>query len=272
MNYFYLFLLTFGLLACGNDSEESTESSTESPEEIQAATDFNTRAKREIEAKLQIPPTEKYDFRIYKSYINSDTIEDAIVTVNRLAFAKAEAAKSGKADKSSEVGYMGNYNYFLYYDGARDLFSVPIPCPSTPGRPLDISFEHIISPTRNDVIVDYRIRNSGWRSYFSVLNESDIALVFQWKMFDNIGTDTPEALKHVIQSGKNAEAKDIFIYESALDNHSKNIPDIYQYVPTMTKQGKLVYQFTYDPRFGKYKLVSEDKNIPIRNRAIYQGK
>ncbi len=259
------------LVACSNETEE-TAATNETEETTVAETDFNARVKREIEAKLQIPPTEVYDFRVFKAHINSDTIEDAIITVNRLQFAKAEAVKQGKVDKSSEIGYMGNYNFFLYYDGQRDLFSVPIPCPSSPGRPLDVTFENITSPTRKDVVIGYRIRNSGWKSYFSVLNESDLALIFQWKEFDNIGLETPEAILHRFEPGQGGESMDIVLYESKIDNYSMNVPDIYQYVPTIQSKGKELYRFTYDSNFGKFKLIGDSKNIPLRNRAIYQGK
>lgn len=263
-----LFLATL-LTSCG-DSDDSTD---ETPVEgKQVETDFNSRARREVMAKLNIPATEKCEISVYREHINADTILDAIVTVNRLEFAMDEAIREGKQAKRAEMGFLGNYNFFFYYDGAKDAFSVPIPAPSSPGRPLDISFQNILSPVQKDVIIDYRIRNSGWRSYFSVLNESDLALVFQWKVFDYVGNDVPEALLHKIVSNPNSFYKDIYIYESQIDNYNKDVADVYKYVPGITKEGKIQYKFTFDDRFGKYKLLEGNPGNAIIPRIPKSAK
>lgn len=251
-----ILILFSGLLlfSCG-ETETEDEVVDQEAKEQQSETEFYNRSKREVMAKLNIPPNEKFVMKVYREAINSDTLMDAIVTVNRLDFAMEEAIRSGNQAKKAEVGFMGNYNYFLYYDGAKDQFSVPIPVPSTPGRPLDVSFANILSPTRKDVIIEYRVRNSGWKSYFSVFNDADLALVFQWKYFDKAGDDKPEALLHKVVYSDDSRYGDIYIYNSEIDGYNKNIGDIYQYVPSITKEKGLLYQFTFDPRFGKYKLV-----------------
>lgn len=253
MNYLTFFaglLLTALLTACG--SGESTDPTAEQPDKITET--FEERTEREIAAKLELPATEDYTLKVYKAYINSDTIEDAIVTVNRMQFAMDEAIRSGKTAKAEELGYMGNYNFFFYYDGALDTYSVPIPVPSSPGRPLDVSFASVTSLNRKDIVIDYRIRNSGWRSYFAVLNERDLLLVFQWKQFDKLGTNEPEALYHDLQESPDGLSKEIVIFESSLDNNQSGIKDIYSFEPKITKKGKQQYRFFYDPRSAKYAL------------------
>ncbi len=262
MKYPLVLIGLFALLSCG-DSDDTTAVTEESTEEVQETTDFAMRARKVAMAKLNIPANEKFDFKVYREEINSDTIEDAIITINRMQFAMDEAIRTGKQAKMAEIGFMGSYNFFIYYDGATDQFSVPLPVPSTPGRPLDVSFENILSDTRKDIVIDYRIRNSGWRSYFSVFDETDLALVFQWKYFDKAGEDKPEALLHKYVQNETSLTKDIYIYESQIDGYNKEIGDMYAYVPSITKAGKLLMRFTFDPRFRKYKLIDEGGNSPM---------
>lgn len=127
---------------------------------------------------------------------------------------------------------------------------------------MDVKFESIVSPTRKDVIIDYRIRNSGWRSYLTVLNERDLALVFQWKLFDNVGTDQPEALLHKTVLNPDGIGKDIAIYSSEIDGYNKQIPDVYQYVPSISKPNEILFKFFFDRSGGKFRLYKEfNKNI-----------
>jgi hypothetical protein len=218
---------------------------------------FAQRMKREIEAKLKISGTEKYTSRTYYAYINGDTIKDVLITVNRMEFAMDEAIKSGQTAKAEEMGYVGPYNFFFYYDGALDLLSDPVPVPSSPGRELDVTFTPITSPTKQDIIIDYRIRNSGWRSYFTSSGEGTLSLMFQWKWFDYVGEDTPEALNHVLEDNPEGIGRDIAIYQSSIDHYSKEVGDIYKYQPEITQKGALVYRFFFDPRVGKYRLYSD---------------
>lgn len=241
-------------LRCGDESSDMAPTDVANDTKKES---FDARVNREVREKLSIPANEKYTVRIYREYINSDTIKDAIITVNRMDFAMNEAIRTKKEAKMAELGFIGNYNFFLYYDGELDKISVPLPVPSSPGRELDVQFKSILSPTRKDIIIDYRIRNSGWRSYFSVLNERDLALVFQWKMFDNIGNNTPEALFHDIVQNPDGITYDIAIFSSDINGYNKNIPDIYQYVPSITNKKELLYKFFFDRSGGKFRLYPE---------------
>jgi hypothetical protein len=254
----FFFLPLFFLASCGGEEVDETTENTDDETEVEGQeteTEFFNRSRREVIAKLKIPANENFKMQVYREEINSDTITDAIITVNRLDYAMEQAIKSGKQAKMAQIGFMGNYNYFLYYDGATGQFSVPIPVPSTPGRPLDVTFEHILSPVRKDVIIEYRVLNSGYKSYFSVFNERDLLLVFQWKYFENAGDDVPTALLHKIVEQPNSRYKDIYIYNSEIDNYNKNIGDMYQYTPKITKEKEILYKFTFDPRFTKYRLI-----------------
>lgn len=249
-------ILSILLFSCGETEEQVVENPVEASKPGELNLDFDQRAKREVEAKLQIPRNERYTFQVYKEYINADSIQDAIITVNRYDFAINEAIHNGKQAKMAEIGFLGNYNFFFYYDGATDQFSVPLPVASSAGRPLDVRFQTLVSPTQKDVIIGYRIRNSGWSCYYSVLNETDLGLVFRWKNFDYVGEDTPEAFLFDYEDSKEYIGKDILIYTSEIDGYSKNVTDIYHYIPSITKRNKLEYRFYFDERYGKFKLYS----------------
>lgn len=247
-------LLTVLFVQCGGETQ--TEPAQEKAAKPVKNEPFDKRYKSEIETKLSIGDKEKYSYHVYKAFINADSIEDAIITVNRMQYAEDEAIKSGKVTKSVEMGYVGNYNYFFYYDGAIDQISDPITVPSSPGRELDISFASITSPEKQDIIIDYRIRNSGWRSYFTSTSEGHLSLMFQWKWFDYVGEAVPEALNHVLEPSPEGQSQDISIYQSAIDGYSPEVKDVYAYVPKITKKGALMYRFFYDPAVSKFRIYS----------------
>jgi len=251
-----LLFLTLIIASCSN--EKKTTDPVEDPAKALQNLPFEQRYKREIVEKLNIGSKEKYTMHVYKAFINSDSIEDAIITVNRLQFAEDEAIKSGKTAKAAELGFTGNYNYFFYYDGSLDQISDPVPVPSSPGRPLDVSFVSISSPTKKDIVIDYRIRNSGWRSYFTSTGDGTLALMFQWKWFDGIGEENPEALNHVLDPSPEGISQDISIYASSIDNHSTEIKDVYTFVPTITQKGALQFRFFYDSRISKFRIYSPE--------------
>ncbi len=240
------------LFSCTNTKKELTVEDekveiTEKPKNES----FEERMTREIISSLNIPSSEKYTLEIHKVFLNDDPIEDAIITVNRLEFARSEAAKSGSTAKMAEIGFMGPYNYFFYFDGSLDKLSVPIPVQSTPGRKLEASFVNLLSDKRKDVVLEYRVRNSGYKAYYSVINGTNLSLVFQWKWFDFAGESKPEALFHKLVPNKEKGGNDIEIYESVLENNSE-VKDIYEFTPKISKQTKKIHHFFYAPQLGKF--------------------
>lgn len=263
--------LLFVVLTSCDGPAKTDPAVTEDPNAPKKNESFTQRAKREIQAKLDMAGTEKYSMRTYWAYINEDTTKDAIITVNRMEFAMDEAIRTKKTAKAEELGYLGNYNFFFYYDGAIDLISDPVPVPSSPGRELDVTFRSITSPSKKDIIVDYRIRNSGWRSYFTATGQGALSLMFQWKWFDHIGEANPEALNHVLETSPEGIMQDISIYESTIDNPPATIKNVYDYEPAITKKGALLYRFFYDPRVRKYRLYNKQMLRDMGLNAIGEG-
>lgn len=212
---------------------------------------FDQRIKREAESKLSIPATEDYTLQVYKQHLNSDNSKDAIITVNRYQFALEEAAKAPNPAQIAELGYTGNYNFFFFYDGKTKLLSAPIAVPSSPKAPLKVNFENIQSEVYKDATFEYHIRNSAFKNFYS-LNTQQIQLIFQWKLFDYLGTNTPEANYLEYADGTMSMFKDILIFKGSIRNYTPIIEDIYTYNPVIDKQGSMLYRFFYDPRTGKY--------------------
>lgn len=238
------------LLACTAKPEEKNVFGQETKQKETADLKFEERVKREVEAKLNIPATEKYKLEVKKAHLNADEKEDAIITVNRLELAEKEAAED-KTGNRTKLGYMGNYNSFFYYDGKLDKISVPTAIGSSGKTPLKVSFDNIQSEIYQDLIVEYRIRNSAFRNYYLIENGT-LVLVFQWKLFDMVGDETYEANYIVYEPGSLSLAKDILIYKGKIKNYSTKIPDIYRYDPEIQKGGPLIYRFFYDPGTMKY--------------------
>ena len=236
------------LFSCGEPQTEEKDPAEENVEQSKTENKFEDRVRREVEAKLGIPATENYHIEIKKGHLNADEHEDAVISVNRHQLAEEEASK----DKTrKELGYMGNYNYFIYYDGKIDRVSIPMPIASSGKTPLKISFDNVQSEIYQDLIVEYRIRNSAFRNYYLIENGS-LVLVFQWKLFDMVGTDNYEANYITYGTGSRSLAKDILIYKGKIKNYSTKIPNIYTYDPEIEKNGEELYRFFYDPGTMKY--------------------
>ena len=198
---------------------------------------------------LFIGDKEKYSFEIFKEHLNGDTVIDAIITLNRLEYAKLKAEQMGNPLKAKEIGYMGPFNAFFLFDGKTNKLSSPLVVPSSPLQPLKVSFENITSIDFKDILVDFRIRNSSFKEVYFILNKFP-KLVFEWTNFDGLGTSNEEAYVFDFQAGENA-IKDISIYEGKIDNLPPNA-NPFSYEPKIINQKKKIKTFFYIASEGKY--------------------
>lgn len=243
-------LFIFALVSC-NEQESKTRNTLFKEDKPVVNESFEEQLVREIEGKLQIPRNEKYITKVYKAHLNSDNAVDAIITVNRYEFALSEASASPNPAKVAELGYTGNYNHFFYYDGLLKKFSNPIAVASSPKAPLKVVFENIQSDVFKDITIEYRIRNSAFRNYY-LIHQGAIQLMFQWKLFDAIGTSNPEVNFIAMDKGSRSSFKDILIYPGKIVNYSPAISDIYTYNPSIVQNGAMVYRFFFEPSTLKY--------------------
>lgn len=245
--FIILFLSCLIFLGCTEEIEEE-----ESTKNNQKTEPVEAIAKRFVESKLEIIPSEKYKLKIFKSQLDGDNHEDAVVTVNRYNFAVEKAAQSKNPGKVAEIGYMGPYNYLFYYDGATGTMSGPMEIPSTPISPLKISFEKVMSDAYSDVVVSYRIRNSCYKSIYTIQNQKP-RLVFSWNVFDGFGTPEAKAVHFVYETTAVSLPKDIRIMKAKIvTSHEKQDYNVDE--PKLEKLNEEEYRFFYNPKEGKYAI------------------
>jgi len=248
-NLLFLFAFLLVLSSCKDVQEENGKVVDESqlPEDHG---DLNTYAKRHVEGQLRIAANEKYELKIYKENLDEDDKVDAIITVNRLNFAIEEAANSANPAKRAEIGYMGNFNFFFYYDGAKDLISPPIVVASSPLLPLKVSFENISSNNYKDILIDFRIRNSSFKDFFTIINGIP-RRVFEFRNFDGIGTTKSECYAFQYTAGSYSASKDIQVVKANFSSIPKDA-DLNIFEPVIKPTNELLYTFFYVPQEGKY--------------------
>jgi outer membrane lipoprotein-sorting protein len=244
---FILFSTSILLFSCNEEEEiESTQNISEKKEPVESI------AKRFIESKLEISAAEKYKLEIYKSQLDGDNEEDAIVAVNRYNYAVEKAGQSKNPGKVAEIGYMGPYNYIFYYDGATGIMNGPMEIPSTPISPLKISFEKVMSEAYSDVVVSFRIRNSCFKHIYTIQNKKP-RLVFGWKLFDGFGTPDAKGVHLVFETTAVSLPKDIRVMKaniiSATTEQNYDVDE-----PVMEKLNEEEYRFIYNPKEGKYAI------------------
>ena len=199
---------------------------------------------------LFISEEENYEIMVFKEYLNQDSIIDAIITINRLDFAKQKAQESEKPIKAKEIGYMGPFNAFYFYNGATNQISNPIVVPSSPLVNLKINFENISNNEYKDVLVDYRIRNSSTRQVYFLYGMVP-SLVFEHTIFDELGTNNKVAYSFNYKPGTQSEIKNILLTQGQI----KRIPeqsDLFTFEPEIINTKKTVQEFFFIPGQGKY--------------------
>lgn len=207
---------------------------------------------RHIEGNLGIPRTEKYNFAIHKSNLNGDDSLDYIITVNRLEFALDEAIRSGNVAKRAEMGYMGNFNYYFYMDGLTKEISTAIPVPSSPYAELEVNFNPIKTDAYNDFTVDFRIRNSKFRRFYTIINSLP-RQTFETKIFDGLGESETEAYIVKYEPGTFTLAKDIVIFKGKLAHVKVNSPnEVYDINPEISETGVLDRRWYFSDAQNKY--------------------
>ncbi len=199
---------------------------------------------------LFISEEENYEIMVFKENLNQDSIIDAIITINRLAFAKQKAQESEQPIKAKEIGYMGPFNAFYFYNGATNQISNPIVVPSSPLVNLKISFENISNNSYKDILVDYRIRNSSTRQVYFLYGMVP-SLVFEHTIFDELGTNNKVAYSFNYKPGTQSEIKNILLTQGQI----KRIPwqsDLFTFAPEIINTKKTVQEFFFIPGQGKY--------------------
>lgn len=237
------------LFSCGNEKPGEETDKTENPATTEVGT-VESLATGHIERVLGIPGNEKYSLKIYKEHLNGDDKIDAIVTVNRLEFAMNEAAKSDKTAKSAEIGFMGQYNYFFFFDGKSGQFSIPMLIASSPLSELKASFDNITSDAYKDIMFDFKVLDGSFKDFYTI-NGMTPTRIFQWKNYVGLKKAESEAYHFKFGQGTMGPRKDILVMKAELMQPKEEV-DIYKYDPEIKKGDDLLLRFFYHPSTGKY--------------------
>jgi hypothetical protein len=243
-------LLSVMLLnACNTDRSESNNLN----QKKKSSLTFEERAKRAVEADLKINASEKYDIQIHKTYIDRDTLEDAVILVNREQWATKRAEKQDNLDYAKKLGFTGPYNNVFVYLGKYDKFISTPTVGSGAEYPLEINFEVITSPSQKDFYVDYRIRNSMHRNYYTVRNDR-VFLTLNCPVFDSIGYPKPKVYSIQHRESSVRLSKDIAMYKGEIANYNPSqIENVNNYTPDkILSKDELYVFFIFDENTLSY--------------------
>jgi len=238
--------------SCGNG--QVSEEEEQGDKALQLVDDkslpMDQRIKTYVERKIGIPADENYQMEVFEEHLNDDGVKDVIITVNRLEHAIDAMAKTNRTTKAAQIGFFGQYNYFIYYSSKTNSFSEPFITASTPQRKLNITFVNLSSDSHKDILVDYAIRNSQFRRVYLMLDDVP-SYAFQWKLYDGWGTPSIESYCFDFGPGYRSKVKDIIINKGDM----KNIGPEQNYdveVPEITCTNELVKRFFFNEADRKY--------------------
>jgi len=271
MKCLYLLTLLFLFTACNNNDSGNkkenkpntdifgnTLTNNKAHGYLLDSSDFfiNQIIHQHLQHSLNIQEIEAYSFEIYEDYVNKDSIKDAVIAINLLPLAKKESQKPNNTRVSPQLGYMGPYNAFFYFDGKSNTLSTPITVFSSAVSPLKVSFENISAMNFKDIIIDFRIRNSSFKEIYFI-SKNFPKRVFQWKNYDGLGTSNTEAYCFEYVTNENSKAKNIRISEGVIEQISSQA-DLFTNDPELINTHKQVKEFFYLEPEGKYFTQKEN--------------
>ncbi|HZH85805.1 MAG TPA: hypothetical protein VFD77_00715 [Brumimicrobium sp.] len=246
-----VFVIIFFLVLFVGCSSEELEKQDEIAEKITLSEE--EQVVRQVEANLGITAAEEYDIQIIYKYINPDTLRDALILVNRKSHAFKRAKNNDTESFFEKTGYTAPHNHvFVKLGGVKNIIST-MAVGSNVKYPLEPTFIELTSKAHQDFYVDYRVRNSMHRNYYTVRNNS-LYLTFSCPVFDSIGAEVPKVydIQHPISSVR--IARDIALYDGEiLDYNPDEIEDVNYYTPKEIVGTKdLFVYFIFDDRSMKY--------------------
>jgi len=250
-----IFLLIFVSCKENHTSNEGVQNGKElgTTEEIPSSLkkDFTKYLTHTLQNAFEVGQGENYTTNFLEVDYDRDGIMDKIISINRLEKANSDLESAENPEKFMEIGQMGNYNHLILYNGRDSLFYDPVNVSSSPYVPLVVSSISLKGGASSEIQVDYRIRNSSYRSLYSIKG-NQVRLIFHWKIFDGLGTNSPEAYAiEVGAEGKYGEFKDLNIYKGKLEILPTNSnPNTFQ--PKITKTGRIYTTFFYIAKEEKY--------------------
>jgi hypothetical protein len=203
-----------------------------------------------IRIGLKLDSTIGFNTSFFKENVNNDSEQDIIIALNLLELAKKKAVKAPNPSQLAQLGFMGDYNYILFFDGASQKILNETVIRSTPLAPLNITFENISSMKSKDVLVDFRILNASYKDYYTI-KSNRFERIFQWKNFDGLGKEEHEAYTFEYDEGTMSLSKDIIVSKAKLKNPSGDF-DKFTFEPEIIKTKEIFKRFFFHPERGIY--------------------
>ncbi|WP_107037739.1 hypothetical protein [Brumimicrobium mesophilum] len=253
LNKIALISIVFLTFTSCNNNEGSTDiKESVKKKEVETFTE-EEKIIRQVESVLGISATETYDIDIQYKFIDQDTLKDALILVNRREFAFQKAKNTDTERFFKETGNTGLYNYIFLLKGGEQRIISTNPVGSNANYPLKVEFLELTSKAHKDFYVEFRVRNSLHRNYYTVRNNR-IYLTFSCPVFDKIGESEPLVYDIKHQTSSVRIAKDIALFKGQIVGYNpKNIDDINEFQPEeVTNNGELFVYFIFNEKTMKY--------------------
>lgn len=251
-----LALTVFLLSSCAENADKAEEQvNAEVKEEAKQETAITKEQQiaRLVENELNIPATEEYDIQILYKNIDADTLEDALVLVNRKEAGFQNAKLNDREHFFANTGYTGLFNYVFVWLGNSKSLLKTTPVGSNVNYALRAEFLELTSKAHTDFYVEYRVKNSLYRNYYTVRGK-EIFLTLSCPVFDEVGEPNPIVYDIQHRESSVRLSKDIALYRSQfLDYNPAEIEDVNAYEPKgiMSSDDLYVY-FIFDDNKKKY--------------------
>lgn len=237
------------MFSCGEAISDEPVLPEQNKVEIQGSLDEKMNAFAKVE--LNIDGTEEYTLKSYKAHLNDDGVEDMIVTVNLYERAMKET-KEQNSTKKAELGYYGDYNFFFFIDGKSKQMGKPVTVRSNPFKSLGVSFDYVTSDTHMDVMIDFHLSTSFWRSFYRIVNLIPREMCLS-ELFVNLDQQNEKAYVVELLPSDKSVSKLIAVYSAKLDEYEITKPiDKFQIEPNRVKTDSLERLWRYNPKVGKY--------------------
>lgn len=245
--------LAFFLFACSNEQTSESDSKTKLEVDKNSEKYIISEAKK----RLNLSENDKIELSFHRAYLNADTSLDAYVVINLKGKVENDYTNNKNPATFSEMGYIGKYNYIIPFNGQTKEVGSPYLIGSNGKESLEVIELGLLSPGYKTLQVNYRVRNAGF-AIFLQLGSKKLNPIFEYKRFDNIGTDSTVALFcEIVENPKSIE-KDINIYEGKILNYNikKAFDDPNYYKVEIEKTPKLVRNFFYNPSMQAYAALN----------------
>ncbi len=251
-------LLGFVIVGCDTQKTEDNDNPIDQIDSNKKGKKTREELVRNIENQLKILPTEDYTIDFYDSDLDTDDEPDQVITVNLLERAKKEAIAKNSVENREKTGYVGNFNYLFYVDGKTGTITSPVAVPSSPHFKLLVDFDYVTSPTHKDIIVDFRIRRSQYRQYYTIRERAPFQ-VAESEVFEHLGDDSLKTYAVVLEEMPNELWKSIAVYEAeSTSKKIEKLEDSYSYTPEIKKSNTLVRRWYFSPQYLKYYLRKDE--------------